>query len=121
MQCHQRKACDADSGFAQLAGLSRQGDEAAIVQGMLTHSEHAGVQQQACSSLRSFTHNHFKRSKISFADDIEAVVAAVEAHKKTVLVQQPACWSLSNLAVNAGKKVKIEEVGDIYTVLIGAL
>jgi hypothetical protein len=88
---------------------------------MLTHSEHAGVQQQACSALRSFAHNHFKRSKIAFTDGIEVVVAAVEAHKKTVLVQQPACWALSNLAVNAGKKVKIEEVGDICTVLIGAL
>ncbi len=46
------KACDADSFFEQLAGLSRQDDETAIVQGMLTHSEHAGVQRQACELLR---------------------------------------------------------------------
>ena len=32
------KVCDADSFFAQLAGLSRQGDEAAIIQGMDAHA-----------------------------------------------------------------------------------
>jgi len=42
---------DADSFCVQLAGLSRQGDAAAIIQGMLTHSEHAGEQQKACEAL----------------------------------------------------------------------
>jgi hypothetical protein len=31
--------------FAKLAGLRGQGDEAVIIQVMLKHSEHAGVQQ----------------------------------------------------------------------------
>jgi hypothetical protein len=50
------KACDTDSFFKQIAGLSRQGDEAAIVQGMLTHSEHACV-QQACFVQGMLTHS----------------------------------------------------------------
>jgi hypothetical protein len=75
------KACDADSFFAQVAGLRRQGNETAIVQGMLTHSEHAGVQQQACQVLRSLAFNDGKRSKIAEAGGIEAVVSAMKAHK----------------------------------------
>jgi hypothetical protein len=73
------KACDTDSFFKQIAGLSRQGDEAAIVQGMLTHSEHAGVQQQACEVLRSLANIARKRAKIAEAGGIEAVVAAMKA------------------------------------------
>jgi hypothetical protein len=34
---------------------------------MLTHSEHAGVQQQACEALRSLANNSLKRSKIAGA------------------------------------------------------
>ena len=67
------KACGADSFFAQLAGLSRQGDETSIVQGMLTHSEHAGVQHQACEVLRSPANNAAKRSQIAQAGGIEAL------------------------------------------------
>jgi hypothetical protein len=42
-------------------------DEAVIIQVMLTHSEHAGVQQQACEALRSLANNSLKRSKIAGA------------------------------------------------------
>jgi hypothetical protein len=111
------KVCDADSFFAQLAGLSRQGDEAAIVQGMLTHSEHAGVQQHACAALRSLAFNDGKSSKIAEAGGIEAVVAGMEAHKASVLVQQHACWALRYLASDDGNKVKIAKEGGIEAVV----
>jgi formylmethanofuran dehydrogenase subunit D len=111
------KACDADSFFAQLAGLSRQGDEAAIVQGMLTHSEHAGVQQQACEVLRSLAYDAGKRSKIAEAGGIEAVVAGMQAHKTSVLVQEPACAALRSLAFNDSNKVKIAGAGGIEAVV----
>jgi len=111
------KARDAESFIAQLAGLSRQGDEAAIVQGMLTHSEHAGVQQQACEALRSLSCDTDKWSKIAEAGGIEAVVSAMKAHKASVLVQQQACATLSNLAINDGNKLKIAEAGGIEAVM----
>jgi hypothetical protein len=105
------KACDADSLIAQHAGLCRQGNEAAVVQGMLTHSEHAGMQEQACAALRNLAFNDVKSSKTAEAGGIEAVVAGMEAHKASVLVQQEACWAVSSLAVHAGNKVRIAEAG----------
>ena len=51
------RACDADSFFTKLAGLTRQGDETAIIQEMLTHSEHAGVQKQAFEALSNLEYN----------------------------------------------------------------
>jgi len=54
------KACDADSFFAQLAGLS------VFV-----------VQQQACAALRSLAGNAGNQVKIAEAGGIEAVVAAM--------------------------------------------
>jgi hypothetical protein len=43
------KACDTGSFFKQIAGLSRQGDEAAIVQGMLTHFVSMDALRGACA------------------------------------------------------------------------
>ena len=104
------KTCNTDSFFAQLAGVSRQGDESAIIQGMLTHSEHAGVQHQACASLSSLAYNYAgKRSNIEGSGGIEAVGAAMEAHKTSFLVQGEECAALSNLAVNADIHVKLAQ------------
>jgi hypothetical protein len=111
------KACDADSFFAQLAGLSRQGDGSAIVQGMLTHSEHAGVQQQACVVLRSLSLNDCNKLMIAEAGGIEAVVAAMKTHKTNDSVQKYACWALWYLAINNGNKVKIAVAGGLEAVV----
>jgi hypothetical protein len=111
------KACDADSFWEQLAGLSRQGDQVAILQGMLMHSEHAGVQHQACEVLRSLAYDAGTRSKIAEACGIEAVVAGMQAHEASVLVQEPACASLRSLAFNDSNKVKIAGAGGIEAVL----
>ncbi len=43
------KACDTGSFFKQIAGLSRQGDEAAIVQGMFTHCVSMDALRGACA------------------------------------------------------------------------
>jgi hypothetical protein len=133
MQCHRQNAVqsppnkkqkqnmpgepsDADSLFATIV---TQGDEAAIIQGMLTHSEHARVQQQACDVLNCLAYRDGKRSKIAEAGGIEAVVAAMKAHKTSVHVQKNACAALCNLAVNDGNKLKIAEAGGIEAVVAG--
>ena len=58
---------------------------------MLTHTEYAGVQQQACETLRSLTCDTTNQVKIAEAGGIRAVNAAIKAHKNTVRVQQHAC------------------------------
>ena len=55
---------------------------------MLTHSEHAGVQQQACWALSNLAFNDGYKVKIAEAGSIEAVVSAMKAHKVSVLVQE---------------------------------
>jgi hypothetical protein len=110
------KACDADSLIAQHAGLSRQGNEAAVVQGMLTHSEHAGMQEQACAALRNLAFNDVKSSKTAEAGGIEAVVAGMEAHKASVLVQQNACTALWNLALQGSLRQRINTAGGVECV-----
>ncbi len=98
------KSIDADCFCAQLAVLRRQGDAAVIIQGMLTHSEHAGVQQQACEALTNLEQLDGRQiwkknqDKIAEAGGIEAVVAAMKAHTTSVLVQDQACRTLVNLA-----------------------
>ena len=49
----EREAMQQQVNRLQEEVLAAASDAAAIVQGMLTHSEHADVQQQACETLRS--------------------------------------------------------------------
>ena len=62
------------------------------VQGMLTHSEHAGVQYQASDVLGSL------------AAYIEAVVSAREARKARVLVQEHACHEVGAVVPRSARQ-----------------
>ena len=50
--------------LAQLKRLDTQTDAAAVIEGMLTHSKHAGVQQEACRALWSLACNADNQVKI---------------------------------------------------------
>jgi len=82
---------------------------------MLTHSEHASVQQQVCAALSELPYNNagkrLKSSKIAEPGGIEAVVAAMRRTSscRNSHVRRP----LSNLAVKAANQVKIAESGGI--------
>jgi hypothetical protein len=107
------KTCEAPSFLAQLKSLETQGDAPAILQGMLTHSEHAAVQQQACEALASLAIDAVMRVKIAEAGGIEAVIGAMAAHKTSALVQEKACRALWNLSDNVDNQLKIAAAGGI--------
>ena len=86
----QKVDSDADSLLAKLDSLKTQGDAAAIIQGMGTHSQHPGVQQHACAALKGLAYNNagkkvkkgnqVKIAEIAEAGGIGAVVAAMKTH-----------------------------------------
>jgi hypothetical protein len=114
------KTCEAPSFLAQLKSLETQGDAPAILQGMLTHSEHAAVQQQACEALASLAIDAVMRVKIADAGGIEAVIGAMAAHKTSALVQEHACQALRSLAGYTDNRDAISEAGGIEA-LVAAL
>jgi hypothetical protein len=105
----------------KLESLIRQGDATGIIQQMLTHSEHAAVQQHACAALGNLaSDNAVNQRRIREAGGIEAVAGAMRAHKEAAGVQEQACVALKNLAgnnadnqVNDGNQVKIAGAGGI--------
>ena len=80
---------------------------------MLTHSEHAVVQEQACETLSNLAVNDGYRIKISGPGGIEVVVAAGEAHKTSVLVQEHACAALYILAAHDRLRQRIKTAGGV--------
>ena len=112
------KVCDTDCFLTQLERVETQGDVSVILQGMLTHSDHATVQQQACQALVNLVQDNTMRVKIETTSVIEDVLGSMKAHKTSVLVQQQACAALKSLADNiAGMRVKIPESGGIETLV----
>ncbi len=111
----------------QLTSLQTQGNCIPdIVQGMLTHSEHAGVQEEACRALSSLTSRTYNNNvqEIGEAGGVEAVVQAMRAHKGGAGVQEQACMALRNLAgnnedrrVHEVLRTKIAAAGGIEAVL----
>jgi hypothetical protein len=105
----------------QLESLISQGDATGIIQQMLTHSEHAAVQQHACAALGNLaSDNAVNQRRIREAGGIEAVAGAMRAHKEAAGVQEHAFVALRNLAgnnadnqVNDGNQVKIAGAGGI--------
>ncbi len=83
-----------------------------IVQGMLTHSEHAGVQEEACRALSSLD-----KEEPTSRGVCRAVLSAMVVHKESGGVQQEACRTLRMLTRNVANGEKIAADGGVEAIL----